>query len=285
MRIGEAARQSGVTTKTIRYYGSIGLVAEPPREPWGYRSYGEGDVSRLRFIASAKQLGLTLDEIRDLLGASDQEEVSCPHLVELLEAKRNHVAGWIRDAEALHDALDRTIEASRDQIAAASSPVDCCPVIERGLHERAVLAAADRGESPVPLPARRFVRGGGRAGNEADAGDGRTDATTDTTATPPALRAAGGDNGTPWQTTKGNDPMATETTTLHLPALHCEGCMSTARRELERTGATVEASDMDAKRITVRFDSEQLSRENLETAMEAVGFPHEEEGGDGDGGA
>ncbi len=50
--------------------------------------------------------------------------------------------------------------------------------------------------------------------------------------------------------------MATETTTLHLPTLHCAGCMSTAQKELEKTGATVEASDMDTKRLTVRFDAE-----------------------------
>ncbi len=79
--------------------------------------------------------------------------------------------------------------------------------------------------------------------------------------------------------------MAIETTTLHLPALHCEGCMSTAHKELEQAGATIEASDMDAKRVTVKFDSEQLSREELEAAMEAAGFPPEEEAGDGDGSA
>ena len=171
MRIGEAARQSGVRTKTIRYYEGIGLIAEPPREPSGYRSYGEGDVSRLRFIASAKQLGLTLDEIRDILGASDEEQVSCPHVVTLLEAKRDRIEEWIGSAQALRDVLDRTIEASRDQI--AESPVDCCPVIECGLHERAVLAAeTDDDESPVALPARRLLRSGGRVGNGGDAGAG-----------------------------------------------------------------------------------------------------------------
>lgn len=170
MRIGEAARQSGVSSKTIRYYESIGLIAEPPREPSGYRSYGERDVSRLRFIASAKQLGLTLDKIRDLLGASDQEEVSCPHVVSLLEAKRDRVEVWIREAQALRDVLDRTIEASRKRI--ASSPVDCCPVIERGLHERAVMLAATEDESRVPLPVRRFVRGAGRAVHSGEDGDG-----------------------------------------------------------------------------------------------------------------
>ena len=164
MRIGEAARRSGVTTKAIRYYEGIGLLAEPPREPSGYRSYGEGDVSRLRFIASAKQLGLTLEEIGDILGASDQQEVRCFHVVTLLEAKRDRIEQWIGNAQALREVLDRTIEASRDQI--AESPADCCPVIERGLHERAVLAAeTDDDESPVPLPARRLARSGGRAGD------------------------------------------------------------------------------------------------------------------------
>ena len=79
--------------------------------------------------------------------------------------------------------------------------------------------------------------------------------------------------------------MATETTTLHLPTLHCEGCMSTARKELKKAGATVEESDMDTKRVTVKFDTEKLSREDLGAAIEAVGFPPEEEASDGDGSA
>lgn len=76
--------------------------------------------------------------------------------------------------------------------------------------------------------------------------------------------------------------MATETTTLHLPAMHCDGCMRAARKELEKVGATVEESDMDTKRVTVKFDTEKLSRGELEAAMEAVGFPPEQEASDGD---
>ena len=79
--------------------------------------------------------------------------------------------------------------------------------------------------------------------------------------------------------------MATETITLYLPALHCDGCLRTASRELEKAGATVEESDIDTKRVTVKFDSEQLSRRDLEAAMEAIGFPPEEEASDGSGSA
>jgi MerR family transcriptional regulator, copper efflux regulator len=150
MRISEAARQSGLSVGTVRYYETIGLIAAPDREPSsGYRSYSDTNLRRLQFIADARQLGLTLDEIRDILAASDADHVSCPHLVNLLETKRNRIALWIEHARQLHDALDRTIQASRE-IVEQSSPVNCCPVIERGLHERAFQIATDAG-APAPL--------------------------------------------------------------------------------------------------------------------------------------
>jgi copper chaperone CopZ len=67
--------------------------------------------------------------------------------------------------------------------------------------------------------------------------------------------------------------MTTETTTLHLPTLHCDACMKTARTELEKVGAVIASSDIDTKRVTVEFESEKLTRRDLEEAMEAVGFP------------
>ncbi len=67
--------------------------------------------------------------------------------------------------------------------------------------------------------------------------------------------------------------MATETITLHLPAIHCDGCLSTVRSVLEETGAAFESGDAKARRITVSFDGERLSREQIEEAMEAIGFP------------
>ncbi|MFQ5381964.1 MAG: MerR family transcriptional regulator [Dehalococcoidia bacterium] len=146
MQIGEVARQSGVSAKTVRYYESIGLMLEPPRSSSGYRAYGEADLSRLRFIVRAKKLGLTLGEIADVIGASD-EQVSCPHVLALLETKRDRLREWIGSAQAMCEALDRTIASSRNQIATA--PADSCPVIERGLHERAMGLARTEEEGPA----------------------------------------------------------------------------------------------------------------------------------------
>ena len=65
--IGAASERSGCTIETIRYYERIGLVPKPPRNASRYRVYSPGDVQRLVFIRRARELGFTLDKIRDLL--------------------------------------------------------------------------------------------------------------------------------------------------------------------------------------------------------------------------
>lgn len=71
--------------------------------------------------------------------------------------------------------------------------------------------------------------------------------------------------------------MATETITLYLPAIHCDGCLHTARRTLEQAGATFESGDANSKRVVVSFDGERLTRQQVEEALEAIGFPPEAE--------
>ena len=67
-RISELARRTGVPPSTLRFYEQAGLLPAA-RTGSGYRIYGEDAVRRLEFIGSAKQLGLPLEEIRDLLDA------------------------------------------------------------------------------------------------------------------------------------------------------------------------------------------------------------------------
>lgn len=67
MNIGEAAKQSGVSAKMIRHYESIGLLPTAERALSGYRTYSDTDVSNLRFIRAARDLGFGLDAITDLL--------------------------------------------------------------------------------------------------------------------------------------------------------------------------------------------------------------------------
>ena len=156
MRIGELAQRAGVSAQTVRYYERIGILPGPERTASGYRRYAEEDADRLAFITRAKLLGLTLEEIGDILSASGPDSVNCEHVLALLETKRAQIAAWIEEAEALRDALAATIVASRMQEEASGRARQGargqyqCPVIERGLHERALRLQPPIGTEATP---------------------------------------------------------------------------------------------------------------------------------------
>jgi DNA-binding transcriptional MerR regulator len=119
-RIAEVAQRSGFTPAALRYYEDIGLVAPAGRTDAGYRLYDETSLERLRFIARAKQLGCSLDEIADLVTAWDGGR--CAPVQDRL---RTTVEVKINDAHAQIAAL--TILAADLQRAAATlstQPVD-----------------------------------------------------------------------------------------------------------------------------------------------------------------
>ena len=67
MNIGEAASESGVTAKTIRYYESIGLIPPAVRAENGYRNYSPFDIETLKFIQHARRLGFSVKDVGGLL--------------------------------------------------------------------------------------------------------------------------------------------------------------------------------------------------------------------------
>ena len=67
MNIGEAASESGVPAKTIRYYESIGLIPPAVRAENGYRNYSPFDIETLKFIQHARRLGFSVKDVGDLL--------------------------------------------------------------------------------------------------------------------------------------------------------------------------------------------------------------------------
>jgi MerR family copper efflux transcriptional regulator len=80
MRIGALAAQSGVTTRTIRYYESLGLLPAPARRG-AHRAYSARDFERLRRIELLKELGLSLDEVGEVLTAYADESAAAKRQV------------------------------------------------------------------------------------------------------------------------------------------------------------------------------------------------------------
>ena len=76
-RIGEVAKQAGVTVEAIRFYESQALIPEPPRTASGYRQYPVETIQRVRFIQRAKELGFSLKDIHTLLTLRNDPNTTC----------------------------------------------------------------------------------------------------------------------------------------------------------------------------------------------------------------
>lgn len=104
--IGEVADASGFSASALRYYEGIGLVAPAARTASGYRLYDEATLTRLAFIARAKHLGCTLDEITDLVAVWDGTcEPVQKRFHDLVTTKLAETQRQIAELTALHSQL------------------------------------------------------------------------------------------------------------------------------------------------------------------------------------
>ncbi len=105
MQIRELAQRTGVSPKAIRYYEAVGVLPPPRRAPNGYRVYDEVDVERLRLVAGARRLDLSLDEIKEIIALRERGEAPCRVLLDRLREKADEIAGRIRELERLEGEL------------------------------------------------------------------------------------------------------------------------------------------------------------------------------------
>lgn len=106
MNIGELSKASGVSTKLIRHYESIGLISKATRTRSGYRQYGENDVHILSFIRRGRNLGFPMKEIKQLLSlwknksrsSKDVKALAMAHLknLEIKIAELQEMASTLR---------------------------------------------------------------------------------------------------------------------------------------------------------------------------------------------
>ncbi|MBS0380934.1 MAG: heavy metal-responsive transcriptional regulator [Proteobacteria bacterium] len=109
--IGGVARRAEVGIDTIRYYEREGLLPPPRRRASGYRDYGPDVVERLRFIRRAKELGFTLEEIRELLVLSTDRERGVKSVKQRAEARLDQVNQRIHELQRMKRGLQQLIDA------------------------------------------------------------------------------------------------------------------------------------------------------------------------------
>lgn len=121
LSIGKVARSAGVGVETIRFYEKQGLIADPPRRASGYRQYSRDTVVRIRFIKRAKELGFSLNEIKDLLSLRLDPAATCDDVRKRAETKIAHIKDKIRALQSMQKAL----EALTSACAGTGSSTEC----------------------------------------------------------------------------------------------------------------------------------------------------------------
>ena len=122
---GALAREAGVNIETIRYYEKVRLMPEPYRTGNGYRVYDEADLKRLSFIRRCRELGFSLDEVRDLLGLVDGGDYTCAEVRDLSIVRLGDVRQKIRDLRK----MERTLKEMVSQCDGGLVPE--CPIVDR----------------------------------------------------------------------------------------------------------------------------------------------------------
>lgn len=118
LSIGILGKRTGTKVQTIRYYEQIGLMPEPDRTEGGQRRYGDVELDRLAFIRHSRELGFSLEAIRELLDLSDSPERSCARVDAVAQRQLKEVEARIARLEALRAELRRMInECNSDRVA------------------------------------------------------------------------------------------------------------------------------------------------------------------------
>ena len=120
MRIGELADQAGVTPRTIRYYEDLGLLGPSEREGQGFRYYTETELTRLKKIDALKQLGLTLEEIGEVIPLYCEDPTGLlgkRRVLEILEAQLAETDEKIAALQRFRSEIQSNIDKVRQFIA------------------------------------------------------------------------------------------------------------------------------------------------------------------------
>jgi DNA-binding transcriptional MerR regulator len=112
VKIGQVAKEAGVTVDAVRFYERRGILGAPEREPSGYRRYPEDAVDRIRLTKSLQTLGFTLDEIVDALHGLEDGEATCANQRWRLEKILERIDGKLAHLQSVRANVVTVLETS-----------------------------------------------------------------------------------------------------------------------------------------------------------------------------
>ena len=123
LSIGKVAAQTGCHIETIRFYEKEGLLPAPGRTEGGHRLYTKAMVERLVFVRRSRELGFSMDEIRQLLSLVDREQVSCERVQNIAELHLADIRSKIADLRKMERSLGEL------SLRCSGEDVPDCPII------------------------------------------------------------------------------------------------------------------------------------------------------------
>lgn len=136
MKIGELAKQAGITVQAIRFYETEGLLPAAPRTASGYRSYRDSDLHRLRLIQQAKHLGFALEEIKRVLRLREQGSCPCTEVIATLERHLQETEAQIHSLQRFRRELRSTLSEWRSSGENSVPGEIICGLIERTMKKK-----------------------------------------------------------------------------------------------------------------------------------------------------
>ncbi|PIG90492.1 heavy metal-responsive transcriptional regulator [Gloeocapsopsis sp. IPPAS B-1203] len=136
--IGQVTTLSGIPIRTIRYYESLGLLQSTGRTEGGFRQFSSDVLTRLSFIKRAQSLGLSLEEIGEILNVHDQGELPCGEVKEKLEEKVAQIDQQVKQLLTLRAELNGLLSGWEDFPSQHKDTI--CPNIQKeseiGVHRK-----------------------------------------------------------------------------------------------------------------------------------------------------
>ena len=125
LQISEVARRLSLNRQTIYFYERIGLIPPLKRSKAGYRLFEEQDMERLSFICRAKALGLTLEEIREILTLQEEKVLPCGEIHARLLDKVQQLEETITRLQELKGELLPLVHLCEDNLSCRGSESGC----------------------------------------------------------------------------------------------------------------------------------------------------------------